>query len=56
VLLRHEDHAADHSTLNPGCHDVLNWLDEHEREIALVTRNSRRSLDRVMNGTTCRST
>ena len=48
VLLRHEDHAADHSTLNPGCHDVLNWLDEHNVKIALVTRNSRRSLDRVM--------
>jgi HAD superfamily hydrolase (TIGR01549 family) len=48
VLLRHEDHAADTSTLNPGCRQVLRWLDEQEVKIALVTRNSRRSLDRVM--------
>jgi HAD superfamily hydrolase (TIGR01549 family) len=49
VLLRHEDHAAENSTLNPGCREVLKWLDEHDVRIALVTRNSRRSLDRVMN-------
>jgi HAD superfamily hydrolase (TIGR01549 family) len=48
VLLRHEDHAADNSTLNSGCREVLKWLDDHDVKIALVTRNSRRSLDRVM--------
>src|SRR5205807_3799833 len=26
VLLRHEEHAAENSTLNPGCREVLEWL------------------------------
>ena len=48
VLLQHEDHAADHSTLNPGCRELLRWLDEVGVGVALVTRNSRRSTDKVM--------
>lgn len=48
VLHRHEDHAAEHSTLNPGCRELLNWLDAVGVRVALVTRNSRRSTDTVM--------
>jgi HAD superfamily hydrolase (TIGR01549 family) len=47
VLHRHEDRAALESTLNPGCVELLEWL-EHERiETAVVTRNSRRSIATV---------
>ena len=48
VLHRHEDHAAEHSTLNPGCREMLEWLDASGVRIALVTRNSRKSTDTVM--------
>src|ERR1051325_11456423 len=48
VLLRHEDHAAENSTLNTGCTELLTWLSDCGVGIALVTRNSRRSTDRVM--------
>src|SRR5690606_28954971 len=26
ILHRHEDDAAQRATLNPGCHDLLDWL------------------------------
>jgi HAD superfamily hydrolase (TIGR01549 family) len=48
VLMRHEDHAAENSTLNPGCTELLRWLDEAAVRVALVTRNSRRSVEVVM--------
>ncbi len=48
VLLRHEDHAADHSALNAGCHELLNWIAAKKIATAIVTRNSRRSVERVM--------
>lgn len=48
VLHRHEDHAAEHSTLNPGCRELLEWLESVGTRVALVTRNSRRSTDTVM--------
>jgi HAD superfamily hydrolase (TIGR01509 family) len=47
VLHRHEDEAAAASTLNPGCVELLTWLDEIDVETALVTRNSRRSVRTV---------
>lgn len=48
VLLRHEEQAAENSTLNPGCRELLAWL--HDRRIltALITRNSRLSMETVL--------
>src|SRR6185437_5398843 len=40
ILFRHEDHAAAHSTLNPGCTELLAWLRIAEIPTALITRNS----------------
>src|SRR6476469_1089076 len=39
VLLRHEQHAAKNSTLNPGCRELLQWLHERRVRTALSTRN-----------------
>jgi HAD superfamily hydrolase (TIGR01509 family) len=39
VLRRHEEHAAENSRLNPGCVELLQWLDEREIEVAVITRN-----------------
>jgi HAD superfamily hydrolase (TIGR01549 family) len=47
VLHRHEHEAASASTLNPGCVELLTWLDEIGVATALVTRNSRRSVRTV---------
>ena len=48
TLLRHEQHAAENSALNPGCRELLEWLDQHRIATALITRNSRQSLDAVV--------
>ncbi len=48
ILHRHEAHAADHSTLNPGCTELLAWLERHRVPIALITRNSRLSVQTVV--------
>lgn len=48
ILLRHEDHAADHSTLNEGCLALLAWLGARQIPMALITRNSRSCADRVL--------
>jgi HAD superfamily hydrolase (TIGR01509 family) len=48
VLLRHEEHAAEHSTLNPGCRELLRWLHERGIRTALITRNSRLSMETVL--------
>ena len=48
VLHQHEEHAAEQSTLNPGCQELLKWLQERSVPVAVVTRNSRRSLQTVM--------
>jgi len=47
ILHRHEERAADASTLNRGCVELLSWVREHKMETALVTRNSRRSVRTV---------
>lgn len=47
VLLRHEDDAAERSTLNPGCRALLGWLGEIGMPVGLVTRNTRRSVATV---------
>lgn len=48
VLLRHEDHAAANSVLNPGCRELLEYLQQTASATALITRNSRRSVEVVM--------
>ncbi len=47
VLFRHENGAAERSTLNPGCHELLDWLAGIGMPVALVTRNTRRSVETV---------
>ena len=48
ILLRHEELAAEKSTLNAGCRDLLDWLAAEKIPVALVTRNSRQSADTVI--------
>jgi HAD superfamily hydrolase (TIGR01509 family) len=48
VLLRHEQRAAAESSLNPGCRDLLDWLHARGFGTALITRNSRLSVDTVL--------
>jgi HAD superfamily hydrolase (TIGR01509 family) len=48
ILLRHEERAAMESTLNPGCVELIRWIHEKKFGIALITRNSRRSVDVVI--------
>src|SRR5215212_7918118 len=45
VLLGHEERAAVGSTLNPGCMEVMRWVREHQMPTALITRNSRASVN-----------
>jgi HAD superfamily hydrolase (TIGR01549 family) len=47
ILHRHEDRAASGSTLNPGCVELLHWLQEKKVETALITRNTRKSVKTV---------
>lgn len=48
ILHRHEARAAEHSTLNPGCADLLAWLVRHHIPTALITRNSSLSMQTVV--------
>jgi HAD superfamily hydrolase (TIGR01509 family) len=48
ILLRHEDRAAAESSLNPGCRELIDWTRSHRIHVALITRNSRRSVDIVL--------
>jgi HAD superfamily hydrolase (TIGR01509 family) len=48
ILRRHEEDAAERSELNEGCHELLQWLDGRRTRVALVTRNSRRSVRTVL--------
>lgn len=47
ILHRREDEAAMNSSLNPGCEELLHWLESKGIEVGLVTRNSRRSVETV---------
>ncbi len=47
ILLEHEQRAAEASTLNPGCRELLAWVDSTGLGSALVTRNTRQSVDTV---------
>ncbi len=48
VLDRHEQHAAEHSELSEGCVELLGWLADRSVPTALITRNSRRSVETVL--------
>jgi len=48
ILLRHEDRAAAESDLNPGCMELMRWTRLRGISVALITRNSRRSVDVVL--------
>ncbi|HEV2295898.1 MAG TPA: HAD family hydrolase [Tepidisphaeraceae bacterium] len=48
VLARHEEVAAARSTLNPGCDRLLEWVAEHGIVTALITRNTRLSVQTVL--------
>jgi HAD superfamily hydrolase (TIGR01549 family) len=48
ILHRHEEIAANESTLNPGCHELLDWIEQQKIPIALITRNSRACTDIVL--------
>lgn len=48
VLLRHENRAAQEASLLPGTRHVLNQLRNHAIPLGLLTRNSRRSVDLVL--------
>ncbi|HEV8290868.1 MAG TPA: HAD family hydrolase [Tepidisphaeraceae bacterium] len=47
VLHRHEEEAAANSALNVGCKEMLAWLHRHGIGVAVITRNSRRSVETV---------
>lgn len=47
VLLRHEERAAVESSLNPGCQELVQWVRDQGIRTALITRNSRLSVDTV---------
>jgi HAD superfamily hydrolase (TIGR01549 family) len=48
ALHRHEEEAAAQSTLNPGCESLLRFLRDKSIPTALITRNSRRSVETVV--------
>ena len=48
VLRRHEEQAAAESALNEGCRDLLAWMKQQRMRTALITRNSRASVDVVI--------
>jgi HAD superfamily hydrolase (TIGR01549 family) len=48
VLARHENEAAERSSLNPGCDRLLTWIGEHGIATGLITRNTRSSVQTVL--------
>jgi HAD superfamily hydrolase (TIGR01509 family) len=48
VLHRHEQTAAVESTLNPGCAELLSLIASRRIPMALITRNSRQSVQTVL--------
>ena len=47
ILDRHEARAADRSQLMPGARELLEWLGTQGTRTAVLTRNSRRSVERA---------
>ena len=50
VLERHENYAAEHSKLNPGIKELLAWLRCRKIKTAVITRNQRVNVLRVLSG------
>ena len=48
VLHRHERESAESSELMEGCQPLLRWIDDQKIPRALITRNSRLSVNTVM--------
>jgi HAD superfamily hydrolase (TIGR01509 family) len=48
VLFRHECDAAARATLSAGCTELMQWVDERRLGKALITRNSRASVETVL--------
>jgi HAD superfamily hydrolase (TIGR01549 family) len=48
ILCRHEEQAAALSILNPGCIELLDHLSARNIPVALITRNSRQSVETVL--------
>jgi len=49
ILISSEINAAKESDLYPGVREVINYLKKKEIKIAIVTRNSRKAVDIVLN-------
>jgi HAD superfamily hydrolase (TIGR01549 family) len=49
ILDRHESDAAERTTVIAGVMEFLRWLEERQMRKAVLTRNSRRSAERVLN-------
>lgn len=47
ILFRHEDRAAEESELNEGCRELLEWVAQAGLSSALITRNTRKSVETV---------
>lgn len=47
ILMKFEEDGVANAKLNPGAHTVLNYLVKHKLPTALLTRNSRKSVDGV---------
>ena len=47
ILVRFEDDAADHAELNAGAREILDWIRGRGLRCGVLTRNTRRSLDRT---------
>ncbi len=47
ILARHEGEAAENSDMLDGAHDLLEHLAAHGVKTALLTRNSRKSIDTI---------
>ncbi|OQA01496.1 MAG: Pyrophosphatase PpaX [Planctomycetes bacterium ADurb.Bin412] len=45
ILRKHERLAVEQSRLNPGVHEVMDWLRQHDKRIGLFTRNQRESVE-----------
>lgn len=48
ILLRHECAAAEASTLNKGCRELLGWIERQGMGMGLITRNSRASVETTL--------
>lgn len=48
ILHHYEDQAAQESTLNPGCDELIAWVRTQKLRTALITRNSRKSVASVL--------